>query len=42
MVRDVVFESPALVRQYLALRLSNLKAEVFMADSLGSQTRGRK
>lgn len=29
-VRDVVFDSPALVRQYLSLRLFNLESEVFM------------
>jgi DNA repair protein RadC len=38
-VRDVVFDSPALVRQYLALRLSNLEAEVFMVLLLDEQNR---
>jgi DNA repair protein RadC len=38
-VRDVVFESPALVRQYLALRLFNLEAEVFMVLLLDAQNR---
>jgi DNA repair protein RadC len=38
-VRDVVFESPALVRQYLALRLFKLEAEVFMVLLLDSQNR---
>ena len=38
-VRDVVFDSPALVRQYLALRLFNLEAEVFMVLLLDAQNR---
>ena len=38
-VRDVVFDSPALVRQYLSLRLFNLEAEVFMVLLLDAQNR---
>jgi DNA repair protein RadC len=38
-VRDVVFDSPALVRQYLSLRLFNLESEVFMVLLLDSQNR---
>jgi DNA repair protein RadC len=38
-VRDVVFDSPALVRQYLSLRLFNLEAEVFIVLLLDSQNR---
>jgi len=38
-VRDVVFESPAMVRQYLSLRLFNLPHEVFMVLMLDSQNR---
>ena len=38
-VRDVVFESPAMVRQYLSLRMFNLQHEVFMVLMLDSQNR---
>jgi DNA repair protein RadC len=38
-VRDVVFDSPALVRQYLSLRLFNLESEVFMVLLLDAQNR---
>jgi DNA repair protein RadC len=38
-VRDVVFDSPAMVRQYLSLRLFNLESEVFMVLLLDSQKR---
>jgi DNA repair protein RadC len=38
-VRDVVFDSPVLVRQYLSLRLFNLEAEVFMVLLLDAQNR---
>ncbi len=38
-VRDVVLKSPALVRQYLSLRLFNLESEVFMVLLLDSQNR---
>jgi DNA repair protein RadC len=38
-VRDVVFDSPAMVRQYLSLRLFNLQHEVFMVLMLDSQNR---
>ena len=38
-VRDVVLDSPALVRQYLSLRLFNLEAEVFMVLLLDARNR---
>lgn len=38
-VRDVVFDSPAMVRQYLSLRMFNLQHEVFMVLMLDSQNR---
>ena len=38
-VRDVVFESPAMVRQYLSLRMFNLQHEVFIVLMLDSQNR---
>ena len=38
-VRDVVFDSPALVRQCLSLRLFNLESEVFMVLLLDAQNR---
>jgi DNA repair protein RadC len=36
---NVVFDSPARVRQYLSLRLFNLEAEVFMVLLLDAQNR---